>query len=59
MSKTPRGIQAAYEAIEKADKEAQATKMSGKFLVEITYQEGVLQRVNDTRTRYGLSAVAG
>ncbi len=51
-------IQDVFKVVEGSHAEARQIKLNGKFTFEVSYQDGVLQRVNDTRTRYGLSPVA-
>ena len=45
-------IQDVFSIVSDSDAEAKRTKLSGKFTVEFSYQEGQYQGVQDTRTRY-------
>ena len=53
MAKQPVTIQDAYSRLAELDAEAERSKASCKVTIEVTYQEGRIQTVQDERRRYG------
>lgn len=53
QDRQPATIEDARQRLDELHAEAMRTKSSCKVVVEVTYQRGILQTVQDERRRYG------